>query len=180
MDGKAEVKSKREVYSGKIISLEVADVRLPHGARTRMEVVRHPGSCVIVAMPDEAHIILVRQFRYPVNAFLWELPAGSLKRGEDPKAGAIRECEEEIGLVPTTIETMGRYYPSPGYLDEYMVLFVMRGLEKPAPGRPAAQQDEDEHIEVRTFSLEQAKAMVRSGEIQDLKTAMAIEMLASR
>ncbi len=180
MDSGADVKSKRVVYSGKIVSLELADVRLPHGAEARMEVVRHPGSCVIVAMPDDSHITLVRQYRYPVDRFLWELPAGSLKAGEDPKAGAIRECEEEIGLVPTTVESMGRYYPSPGYLDEFMVLFLMRGLKKPGPEHPAAKRDEDEHIEVRTFSLDEAKAMAASGEIVDLKTVMAIEMLRSR
>jgi len=174
---KAEVKSTHEIYKGKIISVEVADVRLPHGAETRMEVVRHPGSCVIVPMPDPDHIMLVRQYRYPVDRFLWELPAGSLKPGEDPRAGAIRECEEEIGLVPTVVEAMGRYFPSPGYLDEYMVLFRMSGLQKPKPGDPLAQQDEDEHIEVRTFSLDEARRMVDSGEIVDLKTAMAIALL---
>ncbi len=174
---KAEVKSNRTVYEGKIITLEVADVRQPHGAETRMEVVRHPGSCVIVATPDPDHIILVRQYRYPVDRFLWELPAGSLKPGEDARAGAIRECQEEIGLVPTVVENMGKYFASPGYLDEFMVLFRMSGLQKPSPGDPVAHQDEDEHIEVRTFSLQEARVMVESGEIADLKTAMAIAML---
>jgi ADP-ribose pyrophosphatase len=174
---KAEVKSNQTIYKGKIISVEVADVRLPHGAETRMEVVRHPGSCVIVPMPDPDHIMLVRQYRYPVDRFLWELPAGSLKPGEDPRAGAIRECEEEIGLVPTVVDRIGKYFPSPGYLDEFMVLFRMSGLQEPRAGEPVAQQDEDEHIEVRTFSLEQARAMVHSGDIVDLKTAMAIAML---
>ena len=174
---KAQVKSNQVIYKGKIISVEVADVRLPHGAETRMEVVRHPGSCVIVPMPDPEHIILVRQYRYPVARFLWELPAGSLKAGEDPRAGAIRECEEEIGLVPTVVEHLGKFFASPGYLDEFMVLFRMSGLQKPRPGDPVAQQDEDEHIEARTFSLDEARAMIRSGEIADLKTAMAITML---
>jgi len=174
---KAEVKSSRTIYKGKIVTLEIADVRLPHGAETRMEVVRHPGSCVIVPMPDPDHIMLVRQYRYAVDRFLWELPAGSLKPGEDPRAGAIRECEEEIGLLPTVVENMGRYFASPGYLDEFMMLFRMSGLQKPKPGDPVAQQDADEHIEVRTFSLDEAHAMVASGEIVDLKTAMAIALL---
>ncbi len=154
-------------------------MQLPHGARTKMEVVRHPGSCVIVPMPDPDHIILVRQYRYPVERFLWELPAGSLKPGEDPRTGAIRECEEEIGLVPTVVENMGKFFASPGYLDEFMMLFRMTGLRKPRPGDPVAQQDEDENIEVHTFSLEEARAMVQSGEIVDLKTAMAIAMLTA-
>jgi ADP-ribose pyrophosphatase len=176
----ASVRSKQVVYKGKIISVEVADVDLPHGAHSRMEVVRHPGSCVIVAMPDPDHVILVRQYRYPLDRFLWELPAGSLKPGEDPQAGAVRECEEEIRLIPTRVENIGKYYPTPGYCDEFMVLFRMTGLQEPKPGDPVAEQDEDEHIEVRTFSLEEARGMVRSGEIQDLKTALAVEMLAGR
>ena len=173
----ATVKSKQVVYRGKIISVEVADVRLPHGAESRMEVVRHPGSCVIVAMPDPEHVILVRQYRYPLDRFLWELPAGSLKPGEDPQAGAVRECEEEIRLIPAHVENLGKFYPTPGYCDEYMMLFRMTGLRAPKPGDPVAEQDQDENIEVRTFSLDEARAMVRSGEIVDLKTAMAVQML---
>lgn len=179
-DAKATVKSKHIVYKGKIISVEIAEVRLPHGAESKMEVVRHPGSCVIVAMPDADHVILVRQYRYPFDQFLWELPAGSLKPGEDPEEGAIRECEEEIRMIPGRVENMGKYYPTPGYCDEYMVLFRMTQLRRPKPGDPVAEQDEDENIEVRTFSLEEARAMVRSGEVVDLKTAMAVEMLGAR
>lgn len=175
----ATVNSTQVVYKGKIISVEVAEVRLPHGARSRMEVVRHPGSCVIVAMPDRDHVILVRQYRYPLDRFLWELPAGSLKPGEDPREGAIRECAEEIRLLPTSVDEMGKYYPTPGYCDEYMMLFRMTGLREPGPDDPVAQQDEDEHIEVRTFSLAEARAMVQSGEIEDLKTAMAIALMSA-
>jgi len=174
---RAVVNAKRVAYQGKIISVEVADVRLPHGAQSRMEVVRHPGSCVIVAMPDAAHVILVRQYRFPLDRFLWELPAGSLKPGEDPKAGAVRECEEEIRLIPTQVESIGTYYPTPGYCDESMMLFRMTGLREPKAGDPVAAQDEDEHIEARAFSLDEARAMVQAGEIQDLKTAMAVQML---
>lgn len=180
MNDKAAVKSKQVVYKGKIISVEVADVRLPHGAEARMEVVRHPGSCVIVAMPDADHVILVRQYRYPPDRFLWELPAGSLKPGEDAREGAIRECEEEIRLIPAVVEEMGKYYPTPGYCDEYLMLFRMTGLQEPKPGDPVAAQDEDEHIEARAFSLDEARAMIASGEIEDLKTALAVMMLAPR
>jgi len=178
-NAKAEVKSKQIVYKGKIISVEVADVRLPHGAQSRMEAVRHPGSVVLIPMPDPSHIMLVRQYRYPVDRFLWELPAGSLKPGEDPEAGAVRECEEEVGLVSTIVEPAGTFFSSPGYCDERMTFFRMRGLQKPRRGDPAAHQDEDEQIEVRTFSLEQAREMVKSGEIVDLKTALALAMLGS-
>lgn len=176
----ATVKSKQVVYKGRIISVEVAEVDLPHGAHSRMEVVRHPGSCVIVAMPDPDHVVLVRQYRYPLDRFLWELPAGSLKPGEDPQVGAVRECEEEIRLIPARVESMGKYYPTPGYCDEYMMLFKMTGLQEPREGDPVAAQDEDEHIEARTFSVEDARGMVRSGEIQDLKTALAVTLLTAR
>ncbi|MGE5362204.1 MAG: NUDIX hydrolase [Bacteroidales bacterium] len=178
-DQQAEVQSKETAFKGKLISLELAKVKLPHGATARMEVVRHPGSCVIVAMPDAEHVILVRQYRYAVGQFLWELPAGSLKPGEDARKGAIRECEEEIRLIPTTVESMGKFFPSPGYLDEYMELFKMTGLEEPRPGDPVAAQDEDEHIEVRTVSIREGLEMVKSGEITDLKTAYALAVIAA-
>ena len=177
---KAEVRSNQVVYTGKIVSVEVADVRLPHGAQARMEVVHHPGSVVIVPMPDADHVVLVRQYRYPVDRFLWELPAGCLKPGEDPRAGAVRECEEEIGLVPTIVEPFGRFFASPGYCDEFMMLFRMSGLRKPKPGDPVARQDDDEHIEVQTFSLDEALGMVKSGEIVDLKTAAALAMVGGK
>ena len=174
---KAEVRSREIVYKGRIFTVEVEDVRLPHGADSRLEVVRHPGSVVILPMPDRDHVMLVKQYRFPVDRSLWELPAGSLKPGEDPAQGALRECQEEVGLIPTAVERLGCFLPTPGYCDETMTFYRMSGLRRPGPADPEAHQDADEHLDVQTFSLADVRRMVRSGEIVDLKTAMAVGLI---
>lgn len=173
----ALVRSREVVYRGRIFTVEVAQVRLPHGAESRLEVVRHPGSVVILAMPDAEHVILVRQYRFAVGRHLWELPAGSLKTGEDPEEGARRECQEEVGLIATSVEPVGRLLATPGYCDETMTLYRMTGLRRPGAADPEAHQDEDEHLDVQTFSLADVRRMVRSGEIVDLKTVAALVLL---
>jgi len=174
---KAEVQSREIAYRGRIFTVETARVRLPHGPESRLEVVRHHGSAVILPMMDADHLLLVRQYRFPVDRMLWEVPAGSLKPGEDPEQGAIRECQEEVGLIPTVVQALGCFLPTPGYCDEAMNFFRMSGLRQPDEDDPEAHQDEDEHLEVRSFSLEDVRRMVRSGEIADLKTAVALVLL---
>jgi ADP-ribose pyrophosphatase len=129
---------------------------------------------VLVPVPEPGRVILVRQFRYAVNAFLWELPAGSVDEGESPEEAARRECHEEIGLVPSTIVRLGAMYPTPGYCDEEMVFFRLSGLEK--TDEPAAL-DEDEDIESKVFELRDARDMVRRGEIQDMKTLVGLTLI---
>ncbi len=174
---KADVLSREVVYTGRIFTVETSRVRLPHGPESRLDVVRHAGSAVILPMPDDDHLLLVQQYRFPVNRMLWEVPAGSLKPGEDPREGAIRECQEEVGLVPTSVQALGCFLPTPGYCDEAMNFFRMSGLRKPGAGDPEAHQDEDEHFDVRSFSLEEVRRMVGSGEIVDMKTVVALVLL---
>ena len=119
-------------------------------------------------------MILIRQYRYAVNAFLWELPAGSVDEGESPEQAARRECHEEIGLVPSTIVRLSAIYPTPGYCDEEMVFFRLSGLEKTDE---QAAVDEDEDIEARVFELRDAREMVRRGEIQDMKTLVGLTLI---
>jgi ADP-ribose pyrophosphatase len=177
MEPTAEVRSREVVYKGRIVSVEVARVRLPHGPESRLEVVRHPGSVVILPMPDADHLMLVKQYRFAVDQSLWELPAGSLKPGENPEQGAIRECQEEVGLVPAVVERLGCFLPTPGYCDEAMHFYRMSGLRTPGPDDPEAHQDDDEHLDVQTFSLEDVRRMVKAGEIVDLKTATALALI---
>ena len=102
---------------------------MPNGRTVTVDVVRHSRSVVLVPVPEPGKVILVRQYRYAVNAFLWELPAGSVDEGESPEEAARRECHEEIGLVPSTIVRLSAMYPTPGYCDEEMVFFRLSGLE---------------------------------------------------
>jgi ADP-ribose pyrophosphatase len=162
------------VFKGRSFSVEVSEITLPNGRTVPAEVVRHPRSVVLIPVPGPGSVILVRQYRFPVNQWLWELPAGSVEEGEEPEAAARRECHEEIGLVPAALLRLGSFYPAPGYDDEEMVFFKASSLETPdAPAQP----DEDEDIEVRTFSLGEARDMVRRGDIRDMKTIVGLRLI---
>ena len=133
------VLERREVYRGRVFSLSVDRVTLPSGHTTTMDVVRHPGSVVLVPMPEPGQVILIEQYRYAVDQFLWELPAGTLAAGEAELAGAARECEEEIGLVPGRLELLGRLLPTPGFCDETMAFYGCTELTPPAARLDGAQ-----------------------------------------
>jgi len=168
--------SQREIYRGRIFRVEVDRVTLPTGHTLDMEVVRHPGSVVLLPQPAPDRIILIRQYRYVLDRYIWELPAGSLKPGEDPAVAAARECEEEIGLAPGRIEHLQAFYPTPGFCDELMIYYRCTELAPPAPGSTATQ-DEDEDIEPRTMTLAEARGLVRAGEIVDLKTVAGLSLI---
>lgn len=165
------------VYEGRIFTVVRDRVRLPNGHEGTMEVVQHHGSVVLLPMPDDQHVILVKQYRYAVDKWLWELAAGSLEPGEDAVEGAKRECEEETGLIPGAAQFLGAYYPTPGYCDEKMNFYKLTGLKKPGEGRQAAAPDEDEDLETRSFTLAEARAMVGRGEIEDLKTVVGLTLI---
>lgn len=172
----ATLESRRRIFEGRVFRVEVDRVVMPNGRRVDMEVVRHPGSVVLLPTPSDREIVLIRQYRYAVDRWLWELPAGTLKPGEDPEAAAARECEEEIGLAPGSVERLRSFYPTPGFCDEEMIFFRCAELRAPGTQSPAAK-DEDEDIEPRVFTLEEARTLLRNGEIADLKTAVGLALL---
>src|SRR6188474_367188 len=146
----AERIAHERVFDGQVFDIDRDRVRMPNGRTVTVDVVRHPNSVVLIPVPEPGHVILIRQYRYAVNAFLWELPAGSVDEGETPEQAARRECHEEIGRVPATIVRLSAMYPTPGYCDEEMVFFRLSGLDK--TDEPAAV-DEDEDIEAKVFEL---------------------------
>lgn len=164
----------QRLFDGKVFDVDRDRVRMPNGREVTLDVVRHPRSVVLLPVPEPGHIILIRQYRYPVNRWLWELPAGSVDPGEDPEGAARRECHEEIGQVPDTIVRLSALYPTPGYCDEEMYFFRVSGLSEPSE---AAALDEDEDIEPRVFTLREARDMVRRGEIVDMKTVVGLTLL---
>jgi ADP-ribose pyrophosphatase len=170
----AERLSTERVFTGKVFSVDRDRATMPNGRTVTVDVVRHSKSVVLVPVPEPGRVILIRQFRYAVNAFLWELPAGSVDEGETPEQAAVRECHEEIGLVPSTVVRLSAMYPTPGYCDEEMVFFRVAGLED--TGEKAAV-DEDEDIEARTFELRDARDMIRRGEIVDMKTLVGLALI---
>jgi ADP-ribose pyrophosphatase len=170
----AERLESARVFAGKVFSVDRDKVRMPNGRTVTVDIVRHTKSVVLVPVPEPGKVILVRQYRYAVNAFLWELPAGSVDEGETPDAAARRECHEEIGLVPSTVVRLSAMYPTPGYCDEEMIFFRLSGLEET---NEQAQVDEDEDIEARTFEVRDAREMIRRGEITDMKTLVGLALL---
>ena len=173
--GGARVVSTRRVYEGKVLSLDVDEVEEPGGVRASREVVRHRGSVAALPVHDDGRLLLVRQYRYPVDAAVWELPAGRLDPGESPEEGARREMEEEVGLRPGHLERLSVFYTTPGFCDETMYLFRATALTT-VPARPEA----DERIESALFAPRDAREMIRRGEIREGKTLVAVLMELAR
>jgi ADP-ribose pyrophosphatase len=170
----AETLSTEQVFNGKVFDLERDRVKMPNGREVTVDIVRHSKSVVLLPLPSPREVILIRQYRYAVNRYLWELPAGSVDEGEEPEAAAVRECHEEIGQVPETVVRLASFFPTPGFCDEEMLFFRLSGLSVPAE---AAALDEDEDIEPRTFTIAEAREMVRRGEIVDMKTVAGLTLI---
>lgn len=156
-------------YRGRIINLRVDTAELPNGATATREVVEHPGGVCVAALTEDGCLLFVRQFRYPYQTVLLELPAGKLDPGEDPLEAGKRELREETGAKASRYESLGTLYPSPGYCGEIIHLYAASGLTfgETAP-------DEDEFLEVEKIPLEEAARMVLEGEIPDAKTQAAV------
>jgi ADP-ribose diphosphatase len=165
----ARVLQHRRVHAGKVLDLDVDEVQEPGDVRGLREVVRQRGSVAALPVHDDGRVVLVRQYRYAVDAFVWELPAGRRDPGETPEEGARRELEEEVGQRPARLDPLLVFWTTPGFCDEVMHLFRATGLE-PVPPRPEA----DERIEWAAFPLEEAMAMIARGEIREGKTLVAL------
>ena len=166
----------RKVFEGRVFSVVVESITTPKGGKMEVEVVRHPGSVVLIPVTDAGEVILVRQYRHAIGRAAWELPAGTLKPNEEPAKAAARECHEEIGLVPGHLEMLGGFFPTPGYCDEEMNFYKATALRQPRDDEKA-EQDEDEDIEKEAFTVERIQSMIRNGEIIDLKTVAGLALL---
>jgi len=164
-------------FRGRIFRVEQDLVRLSNGRTTTLEIVRHPGSVVLIAQPTRDTLILIRQYRYAIRKWIWELPAGSIERGEKPADAARRECEEEIGLSPRRVRRIATFYPTPGFCDERMDFFLCERLE---PLRKPAALDEDEQIQPRTFSVKGVHRLIETGGIIDMKTVVGLGLIDAR
>lgn len=167
--------SSTTVFEGRVFRVTRDRVQLPHGVEATLDMVQHRGSAVLLPMLDDETLLLVRQYRHALGRAIWEVPAGSLEEGEDPVEGARRECHEEVGRWPGTVELLASLYPSPGYTTEVMHFYRLTDLTVP---EHEAEQDEDEHLEVQAVTLDELRAMVATGEIVDLKTVVALQLLA--
>lgn len=157
------------VFTGKILELRVDQVELPNGKIGQREVVKHPGAVAIAAVTPERELVLVSQYRKPVEKELLEIPAGKLDPGEDPLVCAQRELKEETGYTAGHWKLVSRYFTSPGFSDEVMYFFRATELKADHP-----ESEEDEFIEVKLVPLTKAREMVQSGRIEDAKTIIGI------
>lgn len=161
------------VFKGRVFSVEVEQRRFPNGQEHEVAIVRHNPSVVLIPIQDDGRVILIRQYRASLDRMIWEIPAGRVDDGEQPDAAAARECEEEIGLVPGTLERIRGLYPTPGFCDEELIFYRVSNL-RPPPPNSSHRPDADEDIESMAVTLDEARAMVERGEIIDLKTAYGL------
>lgn len=166
--------SRRRLYAGRVITVDVERVRLPNGHETELEIVGHPGGAAVVAVNDRREIALLRQYRHVAGGWLWEIPAGKLD-GKSPDATARAELEEEAGVRAARWEPLGRFLSSPGVFAEIVHLYLARELT-PVPARPEAA----EVFELAWVPLAEALARALAGEIVDGKSVVAIARAAAR
>jgi ADP-ribose pyrophosphatase len=159
----------RTVYQGRIVHLELVEVELDNGVRTQREIIRHAGAAVVLPRLPDGRFLLVRQFRKPVEQDLLEMVAGTREDGEPAEACARRELAEEAGCTARSLRHLGAVYPSPGYVQERMDIF----LAEVESGRSAPALDDDEALETVLLSRDEVCALIRDGKIVDAKTLAA-------
>ena len=161
--------SSRQVFDGVVVKLFVDEVELPDGKKSIREIVRHPGAVCVVPVTDQGEVIMVRQFRYAFGEVLLEVPAGKLEPNEDPLEAALRELEEESGVVASHVEHMGELYTTVAIFDEKIQMYLATGLTY-----KNAHPDDGEFLEVEKIPLDTLVDMVMRGEIKDSKTQIAL------
>jgi ADP-ribose diphosphatase len=170
-----EVLHTDHIYQGRIVSLDVEQVRLPNGRESTREIVRHPGAVVLVVVDDQERLLLVRQYRRAADRDLLELPAGTRERGEDAAITAARELGEETGYRAGRIERLGGFFSAPGFCTEYLECYLCTDLR---PGELHPEEDED--LQLERLSLDEAWAAAAAGEINDAKTLAGLLLYAAR
>lgn len=173
---KPQLLSSKTVYQGKVFNVTSDKVREPNGITAQRDVVRHSGSVVVLAIDDTGdppRVLLERQYRYAAQDYLWELPAGRIEPGENPLAAGKRELLEETGYRARHWKRILFFYPSPGFLDETMTIYLASELTS-----GDAQPEEDERIECKLLPCSVAIDMIFSGKIRDGKTIAGVLWLA--
>jgi ADP-ribose pyrophosphatase len=166
---------RKEIFSGRVITVSVDDVQLPNGVRVPLEIVRHPGGAAVVAIDDLDRVCLLSQFRHAAGGFIYELPAGKLEPDESPENTAKRELVEEASTAAENWTSLGSYFSSPGCFTEVIHLYLATGLQA-ADGEPF----EDEVIQVNWLPFDEVVSKALNGELTDAKTIIGILRAASR
>lgn len=162
---RARILRSKVIYKGPVFGVRRDEVLEPGGVRTTREVITHPGSVVILPLLPDGRILLVRQYRHATRQFLWELVAGRIERGENPRRAAARELLEETGYRAKRYRLFLDIFPTPGFLEERMYILLAQELTS-GDARP----EEDEKIISRAFGRSQLRQMIRRGKLRDAKT----------
>lgn len=160
----------RQIFKGKVITVNIDTVTLPNGVTVDLEIVRHPGAAAIVPTKEDGTVVLIKQFRHAAGGFIYEIPAGKLHPGEDPKDCAARELEEEIGYQAGRLELLSSIFTAPGFTDEVIHVYHATSLK---PGRQ--HLDRDEVLEIVEMPLNEAIGMIHAGMIRDAKTMVGLQ-----
>ena len=165
--------SSRRVYTGRVISLDIDEVRFPDGTIGELEMIRHSGASAVVPLLDvqnaDPEVVLIRQYRYAANGYVYEIPAGRLNPDELPEKCAERELREETGYSAGRLRQLTTIYTTPGFTDEQIHIFVAEDLTN-----GVATPEANEFMELHEMPLSRAIAMIHAGEIVDAKTAIGL------
>jgi ADP-ribose pyrophosphatase len=166
--------SSEPIYMGRIVKLFKDTVRFPDGSTGQLDVVRHPGAAAVVPFltdptGDDPQLLLIKQYRYAAGGYIYEIPAGMLDPGEEPVHCAHRELKEEVGCTAKKMEHLFTVLTTPGFTDERIHIYMATGLE-----RGETAHESDEFLTIETVTLSAALGLIRNGEINDGKTALAI------
>ncbi len=178
-DRKAKILSSKVIYEGRQFGVRRDELIEPTGVRTMREVVTHPGSVVVLPVLTDGRIVLVRQYRHACRQYLWELVAGRMERGENPKKGGNRELIEETGYRAKKFTVFLDFFPTPGFLEEKMFLLLAEGLTS---GKPSPE--DDEKLVVAAYTPKRLKQMIQAGKLKDAKSIAGLlyyfEFLANK
>ncbi|MDE3226776.1 MAG: NUDIX hydrolase [Nitrospirota bacterium] len=165
----------KNIYSGRVVTLNLDTVTLPNGATIELEIIRHPGAAAVVPMKDDGTVVLIRQFRHAAGGFIYEIPAGKLGPGENPLLCAAREMEEEIGYRAGSLDLLASIFTAPGFADEVIHIYLGTDLS------PSKQQlEHDEVLEIVEMPLERALGLIQDGTIRDGKTIVGLQSVYLR
>ncbi|MBB6444771.1 NUDIX hydrolase [Bacillus benzoevorans] len=163
-----------KIFEGRVISLQVDEVELPNGNKTKRELVKHPGAVAIIALTDDKKLVMVEQYRKALEKTIVEIPAGKLEKGETPDVCAKRELEEETGYDCAKLKLLTSFYTSPGFADEIVHVYLATGLSKK---ENAAGLDEDEFVNLLELTLDEALHAITEKKIYDAKTIFAVQYI---
>ena len=162
--------SSEDIFDGVILHVKRDKVKLSNGSKTVREVIRHIGAVCVIPVTEDNEVIMERQYRYPLDQVIWEIPAGKLDAPDEDRLSAIkRELSEETGYTADEWTDLGAFHPAPAYSDEYITMYLARGLHK-----GERHLDKDEFLDIYTIPLKDLVDQVMNGAISDAKTQVCI------